>query len=270
MRKRILITGGKGYIGKHLVQALQKKDYDILLYTEDIRKPVSEKWKADIIIHLAAKAKGDDQEIEETNVLGTKNILEACRQWKTKCIVTSSCGVYGNPAENPVNEEASVNPFNTYNRSKAEAEELCKNYEQQYSLKIIILRLFNIYGDNNPNEFLIRTLSTYDGKQPIKLNPNIIRDFIHVKDVIQAFLRAVEYEGPADIFNIGSGKGHTADQVIKIIRKITGRTIKYEMNKDPIVIKEIIADITKAKEKLKWSPKIGLEEGLKEIMGKKN
>lgn len=266
MKRRILITGGRGYIGRHLVHALQEKDYAVMVYTEDVRKPVSEKWKAEVIIHLAAKRTGDEHEIEETNVLGTKNILEACRQWKAKCIVASSCGVYGNPAENPVKEEASVNPFNAYNKSKVEAEALCKEYEELYNLKIIILRLFNIYGNNNQNEFLIRTLSTYDEKQQIRLNPDIVRDYIHIKDILQAFLKALEYEGSCNIFNIGSGKGYTADQVIAIIERITGRKVKYEINKDPIVIKKIIADITKAREELKWSPKITLEEGLKEVM----
>ena len=170
--KRVLITGANGFVGRHLVNALNGMDSSVTLLKDingnslDIRKKDLIKSSldylsdVDVIYHLAAIASVNSSyenphDTYETNVLGTLNILELCRLYDINKIVYASSYVYGKPHYLPIDENHMTNPTNPYSRSKLIGEELCKSYHDDFGIECIVLRPFNIYGPGQRSDFLI-------------------------------------------------------------------------------------------------------------------
>lgn len=298
---RVLVTGGAGFIGSHLVKALLRAGHfvrvldnfstgsmdnivdvarDAEIVVGDVRDySVVEKCVrgVDVVIHLAALIDVAES-IErpdlyfEVNVIGTHNIAKACRGVNL-LIFASSSSVYGDPLKIPIPEDHLLSPRSPYAASKAAGEALIQAFSSIYGYRPIILRIFNVYGPKQSRtyagvviEFIRRVLRREppiiygDGEQT--------RDFIHISDVIDAIMKAMSIERARGVFNIGSGKAVTINQLAKLILKTLNREDLKPVYAPPRPgdIKHSIADITKSRKILGFEPKISLEEGIKTLI----
>ncbi len=269
---KILVTGSRGFIGKQVVKRLKKSEVmiDSIGSKRIDLKNIEEVMKlntSDVVIHLGGKTmKGLDwNEYFNNNVLGTLNILEYCIKKKIKKIIFVSSYVYGNPKYSPINEEHPIDPHNAYTRSKYLAEQLCEFYAKNSDLNVIVLRPFNIFGKTLPNGFLISNLlkSIETNEKITIVNKDSKRDFLHINDFVDVILKIKDYDFKFEVFNVGSGKSYSFDNVIEKIEKISLRklNLEYKENEENF-IEEITADISKLHNKIKWNPKISFDEGL--------
>ena len=279
--RRILVTGSSGFVGRHLVEELKRHSVEVVTLTDnngnkiDVRNWQKIKEIKDIymVYHLAAITYvpfsfENPKETYGVNVLGTLNILELCRLCDVKRIVFASSYVYGQPQYLPVDEKHPLQPTNPYARTKVLGENLCKAYYEDYGLKCVVLRPFNIYGKGQSNNFLIPAILEQLLKGKIKLkDPEPKRDFVYISDVINAYIKAGEFDEDFEIFNIGSGKSYSVKEIVNKIVKLYGKdiTVDYTNERRKNEIMDTIADIKKAKIKLCWKPKYSIDEGLKAI-----
>jgi len=269
---KILVTGSRGFIGKQVVERLKESEIMIdsigskridLKNSEEVMRLNT----SDVVIHLGGKTmKGLDwNEYFNNNVLGTLNILEYCIKKKIKKIIFVSSYVYGNPKYTPINEEHPVDPHNAYTRSKYFAEQLCEFYAKKFDLNVIILRPFNIFGKTLPKGFLISNLlkSIKTNEKITIVNKDSKRDFLHIDDFVDLILKIKDYDFKFEVFNVGSGKSYSFSEVIEKIEKISLKklNLQYEESEENF-IGEVIADISKLNNKIKWDPKISFDEGL--------
>ena len=277
--KRILVTGNGGFIGKNLVEGLKNEDVEVVPLTDqngrriDVRnwQKIEEIDGIDGVYHLAAVTYvpfsfKNPRETYDVNVLGTLNMLELCRLRDVEKIVLVSSYVYGQPQYLPIDEGHTVYPANPYSRSKVLCESLCKAYYEDYGLKCVILRAFNIYGETQSNDFLIPTILEQITRGEIELkDPEPKRDFLYIRDAVEAFIQAGKYDNSDfEIFNIGYGASYSVDEIVKKLIAISGREVAvcYQNKRRKNEIMNVVADIEKAKEKLGWEPKVDIDEGL--------
>jgi len=279
MKNSILITGATGFIGKHLVKKIP--NYNIAVDQNGknidlrIRKEVLKIKRSDIVIHLAGKIPSEKNYSKniffEHNFLGTLNILEYCIKKKVKKIIFVSSYVYGNPKKNPISEKHQIKPHNTYTKSKVLSEELCKIYAEKYKIEIIILRPFNIFGNLQKDNSLISNIikSIKNNSHITIINKNNKRDYLFIDDLIEVIIKLINYECKFEIFNIGSGKSYSFENIIQLFEKKSKKKIKrkYKISKENSIPK-IQADITKIKKEIKWNPKYTLVEGIEKIIVK--
>ena len=259
----------------NLKKALKSKK--VKLFKTDIRnfREIINHFKnTTTVIHLAALSDivpsiEEPRNYLETNFNGTLNILEAMRSYNVKKIIyaaSSSC--YGIPKKTPTKEKDKIEPMYPYAFSKYAGEELIKHYSKVYKLNYISLRLFNVYGTRS------RTNSAYGAalgvflKQKLENKPFTIvgdgkqkRDFIHVSDVCDAFVKAIFSNHKNDVFNIGYGSPKSVNEMVKLIG---GK--KIFIPKRPGEPSITYANIDKVKSKLKWKPKVSLKEGLNDVL----
>jgi UDP-glucose 4-epimerase len=298
--KKILVTGGAGFIGFHLCKKLLDFTPNLTIYDnlsngklENVKdlskakfvkadildlKKLNSQEKADLIYHLAAQvvvpySMENPVEDFETNARGTLNVLEKARKDDARLVFASSAAVYGNPTELPTQEDYGFNPFSCYGLSKVVGEEYCNMYISQYGLRITILRFANVYGPRCHgvmSDFLDKI-----SKNPQKLE--IIgtglqsRDFVHISDVVNALmLSAASENSVGQTFNIGCGKTTKIIDLAKMILKILNLSDKTVVTTTGVSwkgdIDTIWFDISKAQKELKWHPKISLEDNLREMI----
>jgi len=250
---------------------------------EDIRK-VFKKYKIDAVMHFAAftyvgESVEDPQKYYINNVKNTLNLLQVMLEENVKNFVFSStCATYGNPVEIPITENHPQNPINPYGRGKLIVEMILKDYSDAYGLKYASLRYFNAAGADpdceigemhEPETHLIPlVLDAASGKrEDIKIfgadydtpDGTCIRDYIHVTDLADAHILALEYlqkGGKSNVFNLGNGNGFSVKEVIETARKITGKPIKeVEVERRPGDPPILIGSSKKAMEILNWKPK---------------
>ncbi|RZD39528.1 MAG: NAD(P)-dependent oxidoreductase [Thaumarchaeota archaeon] len=279
MKNSILITGATGFIGKHLVKKIPNYNMAVDQNGKNIdlriRKEVLKIKRADIVIHLAGKIPSEKNYSKniffEHNILGTLNILEYCVKKKVKKIIFVSSYVYGNAGKNPINEKYEIKPHNTYTKSKVLSEELCKIYAEKYKIEIIILRPFNIFGNLQKDNSLISNIikSIKNNSHITIINKNNKRDYLFIDDLIDAIIKLINYKCKFEIFNIGSGKSYSFENVVQLFEKKNKKKIKrkYKTSKKNSIPK-IQADISKIKKEIKWNPKYTLVEGIEKIIFK--
>ena len=301
----ILITGVAGFIGSNTAEYFINKGYEILgidnLYSgryENLSEIISNKnfkfFKIDVldddslseifkkydiryIIHLASivsveESMRNPKLVTKVNVEGTLNILEFARRFDVdKVIIASSASVYGEQEKIPIKESFTLKPKSIYAATNVMKEYYAKIYYENYSLRCICLRYFNVYGKKqdprNPYSGVItrfiykamknEALEIYgDGMQT--------RDFIHIYDVVKANFLAMNTSKRFGIYNIGTGRSVRILDLVGILEKILGKKLKTiflpERKGD---IRYSQADISLAKKELKFKPEIDLEEGLK-------
>lgn len=247
------------------------------------------KYNIDAIVHFAAFAYvGESVEHPDmyymNNVVGSFNLIKAAKECGIKKFVFSStCSLYGNPERVPISENESTKPINPYAHTKLMIEKILHDFDSAYGLKYIALRYFNAAGDDfegkigeshQPEPHLIPiVLDAALGKREKILifgddydtaDGTCVRDYIHVNDLADAHLKALEYLDCyklSDVFNLGTGDGYSVKEIIKTAEKVTGKYLKTEIAKrragDPA---KLVADNKKAKTILKWVPKYNLEE----------
>lgn len=297
-KMKFLITGGAGFIGSHIAEKLiesQKREvvvFDNLSVGQKENVPRKCKFikgdirdkeklnevmeKTDIVFHNAAcvTIRGSFekfQEIVDVNYRGTLNVLEAATKQKVKKIIfASSMGVYGEPEHLPVNEEHPLNPNSPYGFSKILGELYCQLFEEKYGISPIILRYFNTYGTKQTPSPYVGVITTFINqalnKKPLTVygNGEQTRDFVWVEDVVQANLLAA-FSDIKGIFNIGSGKEISINQIADLIIKYLGGEKVY-LDEPAGEIKRMAADISKAKKLLKYKPRGEISELLPSLI----
>ena len=273
--RKIIVSGSEGFVGKHLISRLSKNKKIKLIKMNrkfgDVKKKYT--WRklisADVLIHLAGqsfvpKAWENPNESIRSNVLGTVMALDYCRANNTKMIFISSY-LYGNTNKFPTNEKAKIKINNPLALSKAMAEEFCKFYAINYKTKIVILRPSNIYGPGQKDFWLIPQIIQKFKSKKIKINNiNIKRDLIYIEDFIEAIIKSISLKKDFQIFNIGSGKSYSINEIVKTLKNFFGENFQI-LNKNINRKNEILKtklDIGKAKKILKWKPRWDLKKGL--------
>jgi len=282
---RILVTGGVGFIGSHLVERLRQENHQVVIFDKKTGRDVNNfsqlkrvlaKNNFDVVAHLAAQAgvrrSFEEPELyERTNVAGTINLLECLKSYpKTRLVFTSSSSVYGNSARIPFQEnDACRKPISVYAATKLAAELMCQVYADRYGLKTTILRLFTVYGPGNRRDMAAFTFTRdiMEGK-PIKLfGKDIARDFTYVDDIVDGIVRAINKPLGFEIINLGNSRPVKVSEFIAEIERAGGKRANIIADKLPIgdVIKTW-ADINKAKKLLDWEPKTGLKPGVEKLV----
>lgn len=246
------------------------------------------KHNIDAVIHFAAFAYvGESVEnpglYYQNNVVGSFNLIKTINDLGIKKFVFSStCSIYGNPVNIPISENEPANPINPYARTKFTIENILNDFDTSHGLKYVSLRYFNAAGDSddgligeshNPEPHLIPlvlytalgkrdSVKIYGDDYPTK-DGTCIRDYIHVNDLAEAHIRALEYlkKSESTVINLGTGNGYSVKEIIDEARIITGKKIISEIvgrrPGDPAVL---IADNKKAKELLGWNPEYNLQK----------
>ena len=276
----IAVTGSKGFIGSHLVKRLKELGYDLLELDTKNGFDVTNKnnfkgiRKIDCIIHLAGKTSITESfhltyDYLTHNYLGTLNVLELCRKYNAKIIFASS-NIYGQPQYLPIDEAHPYQVTNPYTQSKIIGEQLCQLYCNNFGLSCVSLRQFNIYGSKMNEDSLIPTiLKQASGGQVKVRDSKPQRDYVHIDDIIEAYVASINYDCKGfEAFNIASGNSFHVNDIIKICENKLSKDIQlidlHEPRKNEIM--NIEANITKAKIKLKWEPKITLKEGVNSLI----
>jgi len=295
---RILVTGGCGFLGSHLVDKLTKLNHTITvidnlsngkisnlndsikkikLIKADISK--NGQWKKyfkkiDVVIHLAAIADivpsiNNPTKYFNVNVKGTLNILENCREFKVKKIIyAASSSSYGIPKKYPTDEFEKLNPEYPYALTKKIGEDIVMSWGKIYNLNVTSLRFFNIYGERSRTSgsygamfgiFLAQKLN----KRPFTIvgDGNQKRDFTYVSDIVEAFYKCLFYKGKINIFNVGTGKPISVNKIVKILK-----CNKIKIPKRPGEPDITHANINLVRKELKWKPKIKIEKGISLIL----
>jgi UDP-glucuronate decarboxylase len=301
--KIVLITGGAGFIGSNLCHRMIQDGHKVICIDnlstgrlgniQDLMNHPNFVFKkhditktlfiprVDEIYHLACPASPPQYQKEplktiKTSIKGIWNVLKICKQQRCKLLFTSTSEIYGDPLEHPQKEEywGNVNPIGTrscYDESKRLSETIIYEYRKKHKLDLKIVRIFNTYGPNmDLNDGRIITNVIRAGLQGLPLtingNGNQTRSFCYVDDMVEGLVRMMgsKEEGP---INLGNPKCEfTINELVRLYEEISGKKleIKYELydNDDP---KQRKPDISKAKERLGWEPKIDLENGLKKF-----
>lgn len=278
MNGKILITGSSGFIGSHLKNELALRGYRIVSFNSsdgDISKVKLNFKSVDFVFHLAGKSFVPDswknpKVFYDINVGGTLNVLEFCRKNKSGLLLMSSY-VYGIPEVLPINENHPINPNNPYAHSKVLGENLSVFYQKHFNLPVCILRPFNIYGRGMNNKFLIAEIISQlhdkKNKRIILQDLSPRRDYLFVADLVEAMIMLFE-KRKTGVYNIGSGKSLSVDEVVNAI--ISASPINKEYSSNNSVrkneIPDVVADISKVTSEIGWKPKHAFEEGIRKTL----
>lgn len=274
MKSEILVTGASGFLGRHLVHALEARGHRVRPHSTaqgDIASCPLPIDGVDHVFHLAAKSFVPDswthsQEFYRTNVLGTVNVLEHCRRHRTPLTLISSY-VYGQPQQLPISEDHPLAAINPYAHTKILAEEVGRFYERIFGLRLVIVRAFNLYGPGQNPPYLIptivqQTLDPNTAEISLKdLRPK--RDYLYVTDAVEMLLTTLG-DGVRGVYNLGSGQSASVAEVAELIQRAAG-TAKPVVSDDqprPQEVMDVRADISRASSELRWRPTNSLADGI--------
>jgi nucleoside-diphosphate-sugar epimerase len=307
--KKILVTGGAGFIGSHLTLRLLQKGYSVTVLDnlssgkiENLSEITDQKGfnfiqgnildknilleaydGVNAVVHLAALIDISASVIDpfptnDINVSGTLNMLYSANEHKiNRFVFASSTAVYGTTETLPINEGAIQKPISPYAASKSAGESYCNAFATCYDLDTVALRFFNVYGSRSGRgpysgvitKFIQKALNHEiltiegDGKQS--------RDFIHVDDIVQAIICALEGKDlNGQVFNVCTGVSTSVNQLVDILSKIIGKDlqVKYGPSKQGD-IRESVGDPTKAMDLLGFKSKVNLQKGLEMLLKNK-
>ena len=288
---KVLVTGGAGFIGTELVQQLHNKGYEITILDKqekpigldhvkyiqgDLSSParcVMACAGQDYVIHLAAKARIPESFINpdayfDANVTGTRNILTAASAVGIrKFVYAGSSSVYGNNVA-PNKPTHKPDPLNYYAMTKLFGEHLCKQYKIMFDLNYNIMRFFTVYSENQPTSLMFGKFAQLvkEGK-PVTIHGDgeMRRDYIHVSDVASALIASIESKVKNDTFNVGTGNNISVNAVVDILREYAPELEAINVEKPKGYAPETLADISKTKNLLHWSPNTLIVPGLNEM-----
>lgn len=297
-KQKVVVTGGAGFIGSHLVEELIEKGFQVdvidnlvagkreqvdaraTFHVVDICDldaiiPIIEGARA--VFHLAALPSvpysiENPGETHEVNVTGTLNVLIASARGKVRRVVySSSSAVYGDQEVLPICENARGEPKSPYGLHKRMSEEYMALFAELYGVETVSLRYFNLYGPRQRSEgayasVIAKFIACHNAGEPLPVvgDGAQTRDFVHVSDVVRANIATMESEhvGKGEVVNIGGGFGLS---VLEIARFVGGR---MENIPPRVEIRDSVADIKRARELLGWVPKVTVEESIRELLKK--
>jgi len=292
----VLVTGGAGFIGSHVAEALVARGKDVVVLDDlssgkrenlpegaelvegDIREPQDELFagvKPDVCFHLAAQADvrvsvARPEHDARINVIGTINLLEAAREHGTQLVFSSTGGAIYGECDGPAPEDAPRQPLAPYGTSKLAGEEYLATYNRLHGTKHVALRYGNVYGPRQDPHgeagvvaiFFKRFLS---GEQPkIFGDGKQTRDYVYVVDVVRATLAAAERDG--GVYNVGTGRETSVVELFDLCRRVAGKeSVEPEFAPPrPGELQRSVLDFSRAVDELGWRPEHSLEEGLRE------
>lgn len=299
---KCLVTGGAGFIGSNLVKQLVSDGHDVVALDSllsgyrsnldpypqvrfiegDVRDEAAVATAikdVEVVFHLAASV-GNKRSIDhpitdaEINVIGTLRVLEAARKNGVRKIVTSSsAGIFGELKTLPIDESHPVEPDSPYGCTKLCKEKECLAYAKLYDIEAVCLRYFNVYGPNQRFDaygnvipiFAFRMLKGEaltifgDGEQT--------RDFVNVRDVVQANIKAAGAVGVSGAFNIGSSDRITINSLVELLADASGlRPVVHHGSPRQGDVRHSLADISAARDSFGFNPSVSLKDGLKEYI----
>ena len=294
---KILVTGGAGFIGSHIVEYLVQRG-DSVTVVDNLNTGKIENLKSvfkkinfaqidirdfkvlknlmeniDGIFHQAAMASVQDsfripEKFHDVNVNGTENIFKIAKEFGIKVVYASSSSVYGDTSILPTTESDEKRPINPYAKTKLEKDKLAEQYAKN-GLKVIGLRYFNVFGPRQSKEYagVIKLFleRIQQGLPPLVNGDGLqIRDFVYVDDVVNANILSMESDIDFEFFNIGTGTTISILDLANIIIKFSGLKIKpIHRPALPGDVRATQADITKVKTMLKWRPTTSIQDWLK-------
>jgi len=292
-----LVLGGGGFIGSHLAQALADAGHRVRVFdrpqgrflpllkgcevsTGDFLEPGDLERAltgTEVVCHLIAttvpKNSNEDPAADvAANVVGTLRLLELCRSRKVRRIVFPSSGgtVYGIPRATPIDEAHPTDPISSYGIHKLTIEKYLHLNQVLNGLDYRVLRIANAYGERQRTETAQGAVAVFferilrGGALQIWGDGSVVRDYIYVGDVVQAFLRMLDYEGEHRIFNVGSGAGVSLNKLVDEIARVIGRrpAVEYTPARRFDVPVNVL-DASLARKHLGWSAATPLSEGLR-------
>jgi nucleoside-diphosphate-sugar epimerase len=277
MRDRVLVTGAGGFVGRYLVTALEGAGYEVIrhsLQDGDISRCDLPYHGVTYVFHLAARTFVPDswqitREFYQTNVLGTINVLEFCRQHKCPLAIMSSY-VYGRPRHLPIGEDHPLEAFNPYAHTKILAEEAARFYAKQFGFEVAVVRPFNLYGLGQSHHFLIPTLvhqALVKGETITVADTRPKRDFLHVRDLVALLLLIAKHRANG-VYNAGSGISTSIEELVEFINQsapIKKKLVSAARVRENEVL-DTVADCSKAAAELGWTPRIVMAEGIRELV----
>ena len=278
MKNEILVTGATGFLGRHLVRALESQGHVVRQHSSaagDIAGCSLPMEGVSHVFHLAAKSYVPESwqnpgSFYHTNVMGTVNVLEHCRQNHSALILMSSY-VYGQPQRLPIAEDQPLVAANPYAHTKILAEETARFYEQRFGITLLIVRPFNIYGPGQRGSFLIPSIvrQVLDPAAEVvrvqDLRPK--RDYLYIGDAIEFLVSSLRAEAHG-IFNLGSGHSASVADVVQLVQNAVGvsKPVVSADDARPGEIMDVIADTSHAATELGWRPRTSLADGIAAVV----
>ncbi|HUH14572.1 MAG TPA: NAD-dependent epimerase/dehydratase family protein [Gaiellaceae bacterium] len=291
---RAVVTGGAGFIGSHVVEALVARGDEVhvvdnlatgrrenlatgaTLHERDIRESLDDVFAAvrpELVVHLAAQADvGTSVEQPrfdaEVNVLGTVNVLEAARPHGAQLVFSSTGGAIYGECERPASEDDSRRPVSPYGTAKLAAEEYLATWNRLHGTSHVVLRFANVYGPRQLAKLEGGVVAIFTDRLRAGEGVTIFgdgeqtRDFVYVGDVVAAVLAAIGHDGGT--FNVGTGEETSVNELFETCRRIAGvdADVEYAPARAGEALRSVV-DVSRAARELGWRPQSSLEEGLR-------
>ena len=298
--RRCLVLGGRGFIGSHLVSALLNRGFRVRCFDRPHVEPIGESFLSnpdfelyegdfasesdvaealhdcEFCYHLVSttlpKSSNSDPVFDvESNVVGSIRLLNHAKKNGLQKIVFVSSGgtVYGPPVKNPIPETHPTNPICSYGISKLMIEKYLSLFLELHNLDYTVLRLANPFGEGQRTLASQGVVAVFVGKilrgEPIEIwgDGSVVRDYIHISDVVNALLLSLLPSNGQHVFNIGSGRGHSLNEVIATIEAATNcQAVKRYLNARAFDVPVNVLNIEAARKFLGWRPEVDFEEGI--------
>jgi GDP-4-dehydro-6-deoxy-D-mannose reductase len=295
----ILVTGSEGFVGSHLIKALDESSYEVVatclpqlipkkgkyialdILNLDLAVEVVKQHEPDVIFHLAAissvaKSFRDRAIAYSTNITGTANLLEAAKSLdkKTKFLFVSTCEVYGGGED--LTEDKPVVLKNPYAISKYAAELICSDYQTD-GLDCVILRPFTHTGPGQAETFVLPTIAKQISEIEKGIRAPLIelgnieakREFLNVGDIVDAYVLALEKCKPGETYNISGGEGYTIAELVKIFAELSKKS--FELRVNPVKVRKVdipvlLGNGSKFSKLTGWSPRIKITKTLEDLL----
>jgi len=275
MPSEVLVTGTRGFVGRHLVPELRAAGHTVLEWTHeqgDITRAAFSAGARHVILLAARTFVPESWQspagFYEVNVMGTVNVLEYCRREGAALTLVSSY-VYGTPERLPINEDHPVKAFTPYGHTKLMAEEVARSYSALHGVPVTIVRPFNLYGPGNDPRFVIPEILAQaldPERKSIRVKDRRPkRDYLYIADFVRLLVLIAGSENVGlRIFNAGSGVSTSVEDLVKLANKVTGhaKPLESEDMGRPGDVLDMYADIRRAEECFGWVPRCGIEAGL--------
>jgi len=301
---KVLVTGGAGFIGSHVVEALLSR-HDVVTVVDDffdpalkkrnisavadrvhivqadIREPASfracfEESRFDAVVHLAAQAGVRPSILRpllytDVNVVGTQRVLELCREFKVnKFVFASSSSVYGSSRIVPFREDFAPLPISPYAATKLAGEGLCHVYHHLFGMDIICLRFFTVYGPRQRPDLAIHKFTKailHDQPLEVYGDGTSRRDYTHIDDILQGILASIDRKIAFEIINLGESRTVELQELVGLIEREAGKKAQIVRRPDqPGDVPITYADISKARRLLGYNPQVSIEGGIRQFV----